>query len=182
MNKADNTIEHARFGLKNTQNTIAFIDKKVAAGVSIVAVILGFVYPRAVVSRTVLDVCSRVSAVDWYVVCCLFLVLLSCLSVTLALYHAYKTIFPRTPNRGGKWVLFPFSIRESEDEKLYNELDAKLSNDGMSDTQILEEFRDQLSILGVIQARKMVHCKATFQWLGSFVAVLGLLAVISLFN
>ena len=79
-------------------------------------------------------------------------------------------------------MLFPFSIREADDEKLYNELDAKLSNDGMSDTQILEEFRDQLSILGAIQARKMVHCKATFKWLGSFVAVLGLLAVISLFN
>ena len=100
----------------------------------------------------------------------------------MALLNVYLTIFPRPPSRKGKWVLFPFSVGNADNEVLYKELNEKLGNGGMTEKEILDEFRDQLSILGDIQAKKMLHCKKTFGWLGGFVLCLVLVAAIAFFN
>ena len=74
MSKTENTIKHAELGLTNTQNTIAFIDKKVAAGITMILVILGFIYPRNIVGTAVVDICHRIILLDWYAI--IFMVLL----------------------------------------------------------------------------------------------------------
>ena len=180
MSAEDKTIEHARMGLTNTQNTIAFVDKKIAMGISVISVILGFVYPRGMVGRAIAKVCRDSVFIDWFSVVFLFAVGFAIITVALALFHAYKTIFPRTPTRNGNWVLFPFTVKD--DDTLYTAINNKFAGSGMTDRDILNEFRDQLSILGYIQAKKMSHCKATFQWLGWFSFALFLLAIMAFFK
>lgn len=180
MSAEDKTIEHARLGLTNTQSTIAFVDKKIAMGISVISVILGFVYPRGMVGRTIAKVCHDAVLIDWFSVVFLLTLSLAIITVGMALFHAYKTIFPRTPTRKGSWVLFPFSVKD--DDALFTAIDNKFAGSGMSDREILNEFRDQLSILGYIQAQKMIHCKATFKWLGWFSAALLILAIMALFK
>lgn len=180
MSTEEKTIEHARFGLSNTQNTIAFVDKKVAMGVAVVSAVLGFVYPRDMVGSKIKEVCSDLSNIDWYPIVFLIVMISVAISVILALWHAYKTIFPRTPTRSGHWVLFPFT--DKDNDSLHTAIGNKFAGSGMTDRDILNEFRDQLSILGFIQAKKMSHCKATFQWLGVFSVALFIMALLSLLN
>ena len=148
MSADDKTIEHARLGLTNTQNTIAFVDKKIAMGISVISVILGFVYPRGIVGRTIVSVCRGATSIDWFAVIYILLMVFAMFAIGLALFHAYKTIFPRPPSRKGSWVLFPFNAKD--DDSLYTAIDNKFAGNGMSDREILNEFRDQLSILGYI--------------------------------
>lgn len=74
---------------------IAFIDKNVAMGITIVSIVLSFVYPTATAGNAVKDVCSRALSVDWFAVVFLLVLGFSLLTTILALIHAYKTIFPR---------------------------------------------------------------------------------------
>lgn len=179
MTQEEKTIEHARFGLTNAQNTIAFIDKKIAAGIAIVSVILGLVFPKAFVWSAVKASLARASEIDWSVVFVFVFCVFGLVSIVFVAIHAYKTIFPRTPSFSREWVLFPFSIANvDEKSSLFKTMAEKLSSSGMKDAEILEEFRDQLAVLGGIQAKKMIHCKATFQWLGWFLfSLLGLFAL-----
>ena len=182
MSQIENTIKHAELGLTNTQNTIAFIDKKVAAGITMILVILGFIYPRNIVGATVVDICHGIIPLDWYAVIFMILLCMTGVTMGMALRNVYMTIFPRPPNRKGRWVLFPYSVGNADNEVLYKELNEKLGNGGMTEKEILDEFRDQLSILGDIQAKKMRHCKKTFGWLGGFVFCLVLVAAMAFFN
>ena len=180
MGTENKTIEHARLGLTNTQNTIAFVDKKIAMGISVISVILGFVYPRGMVGSAIVKVCRNAYLIDWFSVVFLLILLFTVITVGFSLYHAYKTIFPRPPARKGSWVLFPFAVKD--DDALFTAIDNKFAGSGMTEREILNEFRDQLSILGYIQAKKMSHCKATFQWLGWFSLALSILAVMAFFK
>ena len=114
MSAEEKTIEHARLGLTNTQNTIAFVDKKIGMGITVISVILGFVYPRGMVGRAIAKVCRDAVLIDWPSVVFLLVLLFAIITVGLALFHAYKTIFPRSPTREGHWVLFPFSVKDDD--------------------------------------------------------------------
>ncbi len=180
MAKADQTIEHARVGLENTQRIIAFIDKKVGAGIAIVSVILGFVYPKKLVGAFLIASCDRIMLVDWYAVGIVLLTMTTCVFLLLALLYAYKTIFPRPPDRLGKWVLLPFSDGADDNDRLFKSLGDKFSDGGMAYAEILSEYRDQLTILGDIQCKKMRNCKWMFRCLGLFVVGLITLAAMAL--
>lgn len=182
MSTEEKTIEHARFGLTNTQSTIVFIDKKIAAGITIVSVILGLVFPKNFVWSAVKTTLAKALTIDWLTVLFLGCCLLGLVSIVFAAIHAYKTIFPRSPTLPREWVLFPFSNKEVNEQcDLYRTIEHKLAGSGMTDRDILDEFRDQLSVLGGIQAKKMTHCKATFKWLGWFLLAMLILLILSFF-
>lgn len=182
MTQEEKTIEHARFGLTNAQNNIVFIDKKIAAGIAVVSVIIGFVFPKAFVWRAVKSALAKIHEIDWAVVAILVFCCLGLVSISFVALHAYKTIFPRPPSFTREWVLFPFSTAKVDEESsLFKTMAARLASSGMKDSEILEEFRDQLAVLGGIQATKMIHCKATFLWLGWFLFSLLILFVLSFF-
>lgn len=180
--RVEKTIDHARFGLTNAQNTIAFIDKKVAAGIAIVSFILGVAFPKTFAWSAIKLALSRITEINWAVVSVLGCLAFGLISIAFAAIHAYKTIFPRTPSFSREWILFPYSESEVNEEcSLYKSIEQKLAGSGMSAKDILEEFRDQLAVLGGIQAKKMSHCKATFSWLGGFLFSMASLVVASFF-
>lgn len=55
------TINHLQFSLKNVQDNIHFVDKKVGAAVTIMAAALGFVVPKEFVGGQILTAVSKMN-------------------------------------------------------------------------------------------------------------------------
>jgi hypothetical protein len=47
----EHRFEHAKFSLNNVQNNIRFIDRKVAGGMGLIAIALGFFISRSLVAK-----------------------------------------------------------------------------------------------------------------------------------
>lgn len=176
-----NTINHVQFSLKNVQDNIHFVDKKVGAAVTIMAAALGFVVPKEFVGGQILAAVSRMNFFFSRDVFVLLAALACVIFFCVVMHKAIRTLVPRSPRyeKCKKLVLFPYAGTDCDYEECKQDIGDKLK-DG-ADEWILDEFQNQLPILGWIQAQKIMHCNAMFKacwWLVASVIVLVVLCVI----
>ena len=180
MENPEATITHMQNALANIQSNIRHIDTKVAGAMGLIAVVLGFC-----VSRPVLASQLRFSEPvgPWFRVPELILVVITIVILVTAVYYASKTLFPRMgtdPRLKNKtWMLFPLAKTDAEAVILRDALAIKAEK-GMTNEEVVEEYLDQLAILGLIQTQKMDACKALFKCVWAFCATILLLGAISL--
>lgn len=177
----EHRFEHAKFSLKNVQDNIRFIDRKVAGGMGLIAIALGFFISRSLVVKQLVLLHEKnlkcLIRLEWS------LLVLAAVALIVTLIYAAKTLFPRQTkdprliNR--KWILFPLALKNEEVVILREEIAKKLS-DTLTDEQILEEYTDQLATIGHIQTLKMKSCKIMFIFTWVFCALIFLLGVTSL--
>lgn len=180
MENSETTIGHLQNALTNVQGNIRHIDTKVAGAMGLVAVVLGFCVSRPVLASQ-LRFSEPVS--PWFRVPELILVAVAVVFLIAAVCYASKTLFPRmgTDSRlkNKTWLLFPLAKTDAEAIILRDTLETK-SAKGMKNEEIIEEYLDQLAILGLIQTQKMDACKALFKCVWAFCATMLLLGTISL--
>ena len=180
MENSETTIGHLQNALTNVQGNIRHIDTKVAGAMGLVAVVLGFCVSRPVLASQ-LRFSEPVS--PWFRVPELILVAVAVVFLIAAVCYASKTLFPRMgtdPRLKNKtWLLFPLAKTDAEAIILRDTLETK-SAKGMKNEEIIEEYLDQLAILGLIQTQKMDACKALFKCVWAFCAAMLLLGTISL--
>lgn len=180
MENAEMTIAHMQNALANVQSNIRHIDTKVAGSMGLVAVVLGFCVSRPVLASQ-LRFSEPVS--PWFRVPELILVAIAVLFLIVAVYYASKTLFPRMgtdPRLKNKtWLLFPLATTDAEAVILRDTLEVKATK-GLKDEEIVEEYLDQLAILGHIQTQKMDACRSLFRCVWAFCATMLLLGAISL--
>ena len=174
-------INHVQFSLKNVQDNIHFVDKKVGAAVTIMAAALGFVVPKEFVGGRILTAVSKMNFFFSIDVLILLVALVCVIFFCVVMHKAIRTLVPRSPRyeKCKKLVLFPYAGTDRDYEECKQDIGDKLK-DGV-DGWILDEFQNQLPILGWIQAQKMTHCNAMFnacRWLVVSVIVLVVLCVI----
>ena len=113
----------------------------------------------------------------------LILVAIAVVILVAAVCYASKTLFPQMgadPRLKNKtWLLFPLAKTDAEAVILRDTLEAKAAK-GMKDEEVVEEYLDQLAILGHIQTQKMDACKSLFKCVWAFCATMLLLGAISL--
>lgn len=177
--KMDNRINHLQFSLKNVQDNIHFVDKKVGAAVTIMSMALGFVVPKELVGERIL---ASVLGMNFFLDFVVLATALACvICFCIVMKEAIHTLVPRPPRyeKCKKLVLFPYAGTDRDYEECKQDIGDKLKDD--ADGWILDEFQNQLPILGWIQAQKMMHCNAMFKasrWLVESVIVLVVLCVI----
>jgi len=180
MEKMEMTIEHAKASLANVQGNIRHIDTKVAGAMGLVAVVLGFCISRSVLANQ-LRFSAPVSL--WYRIPTVLLLFAAVAFLIVAIWYASKTLFPRMTTdprlKDKKWMLFPIAGTDAEAVVLRDTL-WEASSKGMSAEKILEEYVDQLAVLGHIQTQKMNACEALFKWVAAFCAVMLALGGMSL--
>lgn len=180
MERMELTIEHAKTSLANVQSNIHHIDTKVAGAMGLVAVVLGFCVSRSVLANQ-LRFSEPISL--WYRIPTVLLLLAAVVILIVAVVYAGKTLFPRMTTdprlKSKKWMLFPMAGTDADAVILRDTLWG-VSSKGMSAEKILEEYVDQLAILGHIQTRKMMACKSLFKWVAAFCCVMLALGGMSL--
>lgn len=180
MDNLEKTITHMHNALENVQGNIRHVDTKVAGAMGLVAVVLGFCVSRPVLANQ-LRFSEPVS--PWFRVPELILVACAVVALILAVYYASKTLFPRMgtdPRLKSKvWVLFPLAKTDADAVVLRDSLEAKAKS-GMKDEEVVEEYLDQLAILGHIQTQKMEACKSLFKCVWAFCGIMLLLGTVSL--
>ena len=180
MENAEMTIAYMENALANVQGNIRHIDTKVAGAMGLVAVVLGFCVSRPVLASQ-LRFSEPVS--PWFRVPELILVAIAVVILVAAVCYASKTLFPlmgTDPRLKNKtWLLFPLAKTDAEAVILRDTLKAKAAK-GMKDEEIVEEYLDQLAILGHIQTQKMDACKSLFRCVWAFCATMLLLGAVSL--
>ena len=180
MENPEATITHMQNALANIQSNIRHIDTKVAGAMGLIAVVLGFCVSRPVLASQ-LRFSEPVS--PWFRVPELILVVIAVVILVAAVYYASKTLFPRMgtdPRLKNKtWMLFPLAKTDAEAVILRDALAIKAGK-GMTNEEVVEEYLDQLAILGLIQTQKMDACKALFKCVWAFCATMLLLGAISL--
>lgn len=163
----DRTVDHLSKSLDNAQNTIRFIDTKVGVVVSVLSLALGGVSSCTSLPHYFLQLARDVS---WPQVLSLLILLLATVAVvlfTLGLCAAWKTLNARAPNAPGRllhWFLFPI-CKKDDYKKLYAEFDERLKN-GLDNEAIIEEYKDQLTVLSRIQNDKIVFCNRMLSFFG----------------
>lgn len=175
------TLNHARTALENVQETIRFIDTKVAGGMAFAAVVLGLTISRSVLAKQL--------AMQGVHCLCLLILLWLLLAIAVgflveSVYFAKQTLWPRQTSldvlKGKTWILFPLSSRKDGEDALYKAIKERLEA-GMSEASIVSEFVDQLTINGHILSQKFVSCRKMFRaiWCYSLtMLVLGALSLI----
>lgn len=176
----DHRFEHARFSLSNIQNNIRFIDRKVAGGMGIVAIALGFFISRSLIVKQLV---LRDQGVKWIIRAEWVFLVLAAVSLAVAMVYAARTLFPRQakdPRLVRKnWVLFPMATKAEEVVLLCDEISKKLC-ETMSDDMILKEYAEQIATTGHIQTLKMSACKKMFVAIWAFCALVLVLGMLSL--
>ena len=163
----DRTVDHLSKSLDNAQNTIRFIDTKVGVVVSVLSLAFGGVFSCTSLPRYFIQLARDVS---WSQVLSLLILLLAAAAVVLfalGLSAAWKTLKPRAPDAPGHlrhWFLFPL-CKKGDYQKLYAEFDARLKN-GLNGDAIVEEYKDQLTVLSRIQSDKIVFCNRMLSFFG----------------
>jgi hypothetical protein len=179
----EHRFEHAKFSLNNVQNNIRFIDRKVAGGMGLIAIALGFFISRSLVAKQLVLLHEEnfkfLIWLEW-----IFLVL-AAVALIVTLIYAAKTLFPRQTKDprfiNKNWVLFPMATKNEEVVILREEIAKRLS-DTLTDEQILEEYADQLATTGHIQTLKMTACKSMFRSVWAFCSFVFILGVLSLWS
>ncbi len=177
----EHRFEHAKFSLKNVQDNIRFIDRKVAGGMGLIAIALGFFISRSLVVKQLVSLHEKnIKCLIWFE--WIFLVF-AAVALIFTLIYAAKTLFPRLtkdPRLTNKnWVLFPMADKTEEVVILRDELSKKLG-EAMTDSMILEEYAEQLATTGHIQTLKMAACKSMFRAIWAFCSFVFILGVLSL--
>lgn len=181
MGNLKDTIEHARFGNTNAQETIRFIDTKIGVALAFLGAICGGAYN--IWSTSIKSLAFNGITMDWMsvfitlsVLC--FIGFIVCL--VRAVHFCCKGLSPRPPNTEGNKVkhsiLFPY-IPNNDFSKEYRAGVNKLTT-GMSDEEILSEFEDQSVVLGQIIAAKLMATKvaiANLKWLVYFLLAMSCL-------
>jgi len=177
--KFKNNFEHAKISLSNVQETIRFIDTKVAGAMGFVAVVLGFAISRETLARQLCakkDIPLWAASVEWV------LLGISLVLLILAIKEAKDTLSPRVqPIEKSKdtiWTLFPLTTSIDENE-LNGTLHSRMTK-GMDEDDILTEYADQLTINGYVQTEKMRHCERMFRHVWLFSVAMCILGAISL--
>lgn len=180
MDNPDRTTTHVQKALDNVQGNIRHIDTKVAGAMGLVTIVLGICVSRPILANQ-LNFSVPISL--WFRIPELILLFSAVIILFLSVWYASKTIFPRTgtdPRLENKtWLLFPMAKTDCEAVVLRESLAAKAAK-GMTDEDIVDEYLDQLSILGHIQTQKMVACKSLFKCVWAFCAVMLILGAVSL--
>ena len=93
MQEFEHRFEHAKFSLCNIQDNIRFVDRKVAGGMGLIAIALGFFISRSLVVKQLVSLHEKnlkcLIWLEW-----IFLVL-AVVALIVALIYAAKTLFPR---------------------------------------------------------------------------------------
>lgn len=163
----DRTVDHLSKSLDNAQNTIRFIDTKVGVIVSVLSLAVGSVFSCTSLPHYFIRLARDVS---WSQVLSLLILLLAAAAVilfALGLRAAWKTLNARAPDAPGRlkhWFLFPL-CKKGDYQKLYIEFDERLKN-GLNGDTIVEEYKDQLTVLSRIQSDKIVFCNRMLSLFG----------------
>ena len=163
----DRTVDHLSKSLDNAQNTIRGIDTKGGVVASVLSFALGGVFSCTSLPHYFLQLARDVY---WPQVLSLLILLLAAAAIVLfalGLRAAWKTLNARAPNTPGclkYWFLFPFS-KKDDYQKLYSEFDERLKN-GLDDESVIEEYKDQLTVLSRIQYDKIVFCNRMLSFFG----------------
>jgi len=180
----EQTLAHAKAGYKNAQEVIKFVDTKAAVITGLSTVTAGFLLATLKwsieshgVSRprlyqvTATHTCA---AVFFYV-----FVVLSLLSLLVCLAAAVWSVIARSRPRNLEnafTILFPI-YRRRDATQACRTFERKLK--GMSKSDILTEYEDQLRIVGMILGKKLKHirisCIAILVQMTSLSIALGLL-------
>lgn len=163
----DRTIEHLGKSLDNAQNTIRFIDTKVGVVVSVLSLTFGGVLSCTSLPKHFIQLVR-----DTPLQQVLSIVILLLGAVTLGLFSlglraAWKTIKARAPKAPGRltyWFLFPLCKKDTY-QNLYDEFGERLKN-GLSTDDIVEEYKDQLTVLSRIQNDKLLFCNRMLSYFG----------------
>ena len=180
VENSEKTIAHMQTALENVQGNIRHIDTKVAGAMGLVAVVLGFCVSRPVLANQ-LRFSEPISL--WFRIPELFLLITAVIILVLAVWYASKTLFPRMSSdprmKNKTWLLFPLAKTDGEAVVLRDSLGMKAVK-GLTDEEIVDEYIDQLAILGHIQTQKMDACKSLFKCTWTFCAVMLALGAVSL--
>lgn len=153
------TIAHAQSALINVQANIRFIDTKVAGALAAMAATLGLSISRGVLLRQIKDWSANGGWLGWVEV---GLCVLCVLAFLLAVYYSFKTLIPRKSTNpllvDKSWLLFP-CVPQDKEVVLHKEISDHLSM-GYKMEEVLQEYADQLSVLGGINESKMTSSKA----------------------
>ena len=112
----DPKILHAQYSLKNVQDNIHFVDKKVGAAVTIMAAALGFVVPKEFVGERILAAVSGMNFLFDVAVLASALACVVCFCIVMK--EAIRTLVPRPPRyeKCKKLVLFPYAGTDQDYE------------------------------------------------------------------
>lgn len=177
----EKTVSHAQAALANVQENIRFIDAKVAGVLALVFAVVTLSISRSVVVKQVQACLDKVG-------------LLGCLEVILGVlavgalgfvaFYAIKTLIPRETNnsllKGKRWLIFPKVPQENE-MSFHTQVSQQLKT-GLKEEEILQEYADQLSILGGINHEKIANCNNLFISVGVFCLIVFFFSALSFIN
>lgn len=161
------TVDHLSKSLDNAQNTIRFIDTKVGVVVSALSLALGGVSFCTSLPRCLIQQARGVSVLQVLSMLILLLAAAAVVLFALGLRAAWKTLTARAPDAPGRlrhWLIFPL-CKKADYQKLYAEFGERLKN-GLSNDAIVEDYKDQLTILSRIQNDKFVFCNRMLSFFG----------------
>lgn len=164
----DATLQHVHASLVNVQETIRFIDTKVAGGMGFTAIVLGLMISRHVlISQLAM---SGVGCLGCWILLCVLLAA-SVVFLYRAVLFASKTLWPKQTEldelKGKTWVLFPLSSKNGDEEALYRTMKERLEN-GMTKEDIIAEYTEQLTVNGHILSQKFASCRKMFAAIWQF--------------
>jgi hypothetical protein len=158
------TLDHAKDGYRNAQEVIKFVDTKTAVVTGLSTVLAGFL---VLVLKWSVELSGNfkpnlgqlTSAHPCLSACLYFLVLVSLTAAIVCLCAAVWSVIARarpTNLENAFTVLFPF-YRQRDAADACRVFEQKLT--GMTGTEILKEYEDQLRIVGMILGRKLKHIR-----------------------
>ena len=158
------TLDHAKDGYRNAQEVIKFIDTKTAVVTGLSTLLGGFLllvlkWSVELNGNLTPNLGQLTSAHLCLATCFYFLVLVSLLAAVLCLCAAVWSVIARarpTNLENAFTVLFPFYRRRDAAEAC-RQFERKLG--GMTKTEIIKEYEDQLRIVGMILGQKLKHIR-----------------------
>lgn len=163
----DRTINHLSSSLDNVQNTIRYIDAKVGIAVSVLSVVFGGILSCSSMPEILVQLAKSTTSKQWICFVTFFAAIAFVVLMVFGFRAAWQTINARAPTHPGlleHWLLFPLS-NEKNYAQLYDEFDGKLCN-GLSCESVIEEYKDQLTILSRIQNDKIRYCNSMLSFFG----------------
>lgn len=156
------TIDHFQRSYANVQENIRFVDAKVAGAMGVVVVVLGFAISRGVIVQQ-LKAWVEKSTVWGWIEGGLFVAVAGALVAVI--WFVKETLYPRlnkNPLLEDKlWILFPLLAKKRGEVVLHNQL-KEMAQAGLKKERIIEEYADQLAVVGAIQSKKMTNCDRLF--------------------
>lgn len=177
----EKTVSHAQTALANVQENIRFIDAKVAGVLALVFAVVTLGISRLVVVKQVQACLDKVGILG-----CLEVILgvLAVGALGFVVFYAIKALVARESKnaliKGRHWILFP-KIPQDNETAFHVEISNRLKS-GLKAEDILQEYADQLSILGGINHEKIANCNNLFVSVGVFCLIVFLLSALSFIN